>query len=543
MLSLPIGHHSEPQPAVCSSYTEAAPEGTQVVVKNTFINLEGVQDSAPQRRVSDFGGITPTRAAAGPFLPDDAVAVAVAAQHATQECCLHQMQLCGDGQVWFAVGARPYVEQPYMGTFVGMADCASPDSSPIHNPCPRQDPATLFAAIPTAMPAVPVSPTQAVACCALPTQGAATAGSPTCAFGGDGCGGCAGCGNGSAPSTGSQDAASMSAAAWAPVATPVAPLGNRMSVPLMSAPAGQSSHSPLLTIPVSPSLSIRSAGGASQAPQQQEEGVKVVVKNTFIDVDSRCSSLHPARGARSCTARLSDCAADFGIPHDETGGESSVPDDMRAFRSISSSHSSSPSAAASHPWSPKTPAPLYPAPSLGAKEQSNEDPPPPQYPAAPEVLGAFVIKDGDVPSVGSRLHGMLDDSGVPACQPCAWFHKPSSCLNGEVCRYCHLCPQGELKNRKKSKVARMRGTEPIGDSKGEVSFHVAASPKVPSVQTAAHSAGRSAAAQQQQPQQQHPHQYHHHKSQGVSFRKGGKRRSGTADGSMSYFTPMAAAAR
>lgn len=54
------------------------------------------------------------------------------------------------------------------------------------------------------------------------------------------------------------------------------------------------------------------------------------------------------------------------------------------------------------------------------------------------------------PSAGSTTHG----SGQ--CRPCAWFWKPQGCANGADCRHCHMCPEGELKNRKKDKVATMR---------------------------------------------------------------------------------------
>lgn len=58
---------------------------------------------------------------------------------------------------------------------------------------------------------------------------------------------------------------------------------------------------------------------------------------------------------------------------------------------------------------------------------------------------------GGIPlSPGSSFHGTGN------CRPCAWFWKPSSCQNLENCSYCHLCPEGELKNRKKNKVAMMR---------------------------------------------------------------------------------------
>jgi len=53
-------------------------------------------------------------------------------------------------------------------------------------------------------------------------------------------------------------------------------------------------------------------------------------------------------------------------------------------------------------------------------------------------------------SKGSSTHG----SGK--CRPCAWFWKPDGCQSGLDCNYCHLCPEGELKSRKKLKVAAMR---------------------------------------------------------------------------------------
>lgn len=68
----------------------------------------------------------------------------------------------------------------------------------------------------------------------------------------------------------------------------------------------------------------------------------------------------------------------------------------------------------------------------------------------------------DMPSKGSILHS----SGE--CQPCAWFFRPGSCHNGKECGHCHLCPEGEIKARKKKKHAMMRlglsGDTPKPDS-------------------------------------------------------------------------------
>lgn len=78
---------------------------------------------------------------------------------------------------------------------------------------------------------------------------------------------------------------------------------------------------------------------------------------------------------------------------------------------------------------------------------------PPKSKSLPAHLGdddGNAALSEDCPSRGSLEHG----SGE--CTPCAWFWKPESCLNGKECHYCHLCPDGELKKRKKQKMAKMR---------------------------------------------------------------------------------------
>lgn len=57
------------------------------------------------------------------------------------------------------------------------------------------------------------------------------------------------------------------------------------------------------------------------------------------------------------------------------------------------------------------------------------------------------------PSPASALHG------TGKCSPCAWYWKPKSCLNAKGCAFCHLCPEGELKNRKKAKLAARRAND------------------------------------------------------------------------------------
>jgi len=55
-----------------------------------------------------------------------------------------------------------------------------------------------------------------------------------------------------------------------------------------------------------------------------------------------------------------------------------------------------------------------------------------------------------LPSVGSATHGTGE------CRPCAWFWKPQGCQNGQECRHCHLCPEGEMRARKKDKAESLR---------------------------------------------------------------------------------------
>merc|ERR1719473_1723592 len=42
------------------------------------------------------------------------------------------------------------------------------------------------------------------------------------------------------------------------------------------------------------------------------------------------------------------------------------------------------------------------------------------------------------------------------CQPCAYYFKPDSCKWGASCNFCHLCPSGEVKLRKKEKIRALR---------------------------------------------------------------------------------------
>lgn len=71
-------------------------------------------------------------------------------------------------------------------------------------------------------------------------------------------------------------------------------------------------------------------------------------------------------------------------------------------------------------------------------------------PGAAASAGSTATAVDNLPSLGSQLHG------TGKCSPCAWFWKQKGCQNARNCHYCHLCPEGELKSRKKAKVTAIR---------------------------------------------------------------------------------------
>lgn len=83
------------------------------------------------------------------------------------------------------------------------------------------------------------------------------------------------------------------------------------------------------------------------------------------------------------------------------------------------------------------------------RRESEEEPAPSQN-VQPHALQEEQPSQSQFPSVGSALHS----SGT--CTPCAWFWKPEGCHNGSKCGRCHLCPKGEVRLRKKGKLAAVK---------------------------------------------------------------------------------------
>jgi len=104
--------------------------------------------------------------------------------------------------------------------------------------------------------------------------------------------------------------------------------------------------------------------------------------------------------------------------------------------------------------------PMYAPLAIIGKEPSSLHPEPPLgvNTLEPAIESTGISANTNVaPSEGSKQHGTVTTDGRPGCQPCAWFCKGSGCKNGAACKYCHLCPPGEMKNRKKQKIALLRG--------------------------------------------------------------------------------------
>jgi hypothetical protein len=68
-------------------------------------------------------------------------------------------------------------------------------------------------------------------------------------------------------------------------------------------------------------------------------------------------------------------------------------------------------------------------------------------------------------SVGSLLHR----AGL--CKPCAWYHHPKGCQRAAQCEFCHMCPAGEIKRRKKEKTLLIRKRRDRGKDEADPSDH------------------------------------------------------------------------
>jgi hypothetical protein len=61
------------------------------------------------------------------------------------------------------------------------------------------------------------------------------------------------------------------------------------------------------------------------------------------------------------------------------------------------------------------------------------------------------------PSRGSADHGTGN------CKPCAWYHHAEGCRHAFDCEFCHMCPVGEIKKRKKEKQKLIKSMKVVTD--------------------------------------------------------------------------------
>jgi len=70
--------------------------------------------------------------------------------------------------------------------------------------------------------------------------------------------------------------------------------------------------------------------------------------------------------------------------------------------------------------------------------------------AAPAAAAAVEVEAGDA---GDTTSPMYYAHMRKECTPCNYFYyKTDGCREGKDCQFCHLCPKGEIKKRKKERV-------------------------------------------------------------------------------------------
>jgi len=82
---------------------------------------------------------------------------------------------------------------------------------------------------------------------------------------------------------------------------------------------------------------------------------------------------------------------------------------------------------------------------------------------APESAPAVIDKDllersseGGVVNVATNSPMYLAHQRKE-CVPCNYFYyKADGCRQGNLCQFCHLCPKGEIKKRKKEKIKLLK---------------------------------------------------------------------------------------
>eukprot|EP00929_Paragymnodinium_shiwhaense_P000320 TRINITY_DN100563_c0_g1_i1.p1 TRINITY_DN100563_c0_g1~~TRINITY_DN100563_c0_g1_i1.p1 ORF type:complete len:242 (-),score=37.29 TRINITY_DN100563_c0_g1_i1:565-1290(-) len=109
----------------------------------------------------------------------------------------------------------------------------------------------------------------------------------------------------------------------------------------------------------------------------------------------------------------------------------------------------------------------------GEEVETDTFPPTPTYPSPLPSAGSWRTTRG-LPRVATQSLGSSGHGRPGSCQPCAWYWKAVGCLKAQDCSYCHLCPEGEIKRRKKAKVNMLRQSMGVQETP-QVTVQVAAS--------------------------------------------------------------------
>lgn len=192
--------------------------------------------------------------------------------------------------------------------------------------------------------------------------------------------------------------------------------------------------------------------------QEMGPAPNLMVKNTFIDVQEEQEEGLPFCASQSCPVVKMpipqsdiDASSCFGVAFGRFGEDEPRVLTVQYLQSSNSKSDESPAYIL-----PRELAESLQSPAAAAAPRVVAFPP--TETQAFEASNAFVLAPGVQPlevrqpemSSGAVLHSSED------CRPCAWFWRPQGCNNGEDCRHCHLCPQGEVKARRKSKITSMR---------------------------------------------------------------------------------------
>jgi len=178
--------------------------------------------------------------------------------------------------------------------------------------------------------------------------------------------------------------------------------------------------------------------------------IRIVVKNTFIDGYTHedhdaedADAGPPVAAAKSCPVLLGRTV----LPPDMLPRKPTRARTVQVLQADTEAEMDSLAVVTDGqlPYEPPA-APAPPAAFAGVEEH-------PQL--GQGASQAVVALDAREPlmSAGSALHELGE------CRPCAWYWRPQGCENGQDCRHCHLCPQGALKERRRSKMSSARQQE------------------------------------------------------------------------------------